>query len=454
LGRTNYLTAGAVYRQILDKERRLEYGGRCIDAYQEIPQEVLKHWETAAKGQDFFIIELGGTVGEYQNILFFEAARRLKIKYPGQVLFVHVVYLPTPGFLGEMKSKPAQASILALNALGIFADLVVCRAESPVDRRRREKIGFTAALPPERIFSAPDVNSIYQVPLLLEEQGLVRILLTLVHQKVPTINLTAWRQLIASLNSTNRKVTVGIVGKYQKSGDFSLSDSYVCVVEAIKHAAWDLRLQPVIRWFDSAILQVEDLTGVEAVIVPQGWGSRGVEGKIKAVRYAREHKIPYLGLCFGLQMAVIEFGRHVLGLKNANSTEIDFRTSHPVVHIMPDQAKYLARRQYGGTIRLGAWPCRVKKGTRLASLYGKAVVIQERHRHRYEFNNRYRRRYEKAGMVFSGLSPDNKLVEAIELLPQDHPFFIATQYHPEYLSRPLRPHPVFLGLLRAAKELR
>ena len=460
LTKESYITSGQIYKTVLDKERELEYGGKCVDAYLHIPQEIVRRLELAGKKAEIVVVEFGGTVGEYQNIMFFEAARRMKIKYKENILFVHVGYLPTPGFLGEMKTKPLQQSVWALNSLGIQPDIIICRAEKEVDQRRREKIAFASSLEFEDIFANPDVETIYEVPLILEEQKITKKILEKLRMKPRKKNLFEWRQLIKKIKKIKKEVKIAIVGKYYTSGGFSLEDSYVSVVEAIKHGAWANNVAPKILWFDSEKIEKEGipekLKEAGGIIVPQGWGSRGVEGKIMAVKYARENKIPFLGLCFGMQMAVIEFGRNVVGVKGANSTEVNPQTSHPVIHIMPKQEKYLKKRQYGGTIRLGSWPCKIVKGSVLGKSYSQnsqfairnLQLIYERHRHRYEFNNKYRKQFEKAGMKFSGLSPDGKLVEAIELL--NHPFFVGTQFHPEYKSWPLQPHPLFVEFIRNA----
>ncbi len=457
----NYMTAGQIYKLVLEKERRLEYQGRSIDAYLEIPQEVIKKWETAARNQDFFFIEMGGTVGEYQNILFFEAARRLKIKYPNRVFFVHIVYLPIPASLGEMKSKPAQQSVLTLNTLGIFPDFIVCRAEKPVDAKRREKIALAAALPKERVFSAPDANIIYEVPLILAQQKMPQVMLKVmgIKRKLKR-NLKHWQAIVNKVSLTKKKIRVAIVAKYYASGEFSLSDSYVSVVEAIKHGAWCYNLQPEIVWINSEELEEGKdpkavFENISAMVVPGGFGSRGIEGKIKAIRWARENKIPFLGLCYGMQLAVIEFARNVLGLKDAQTTEIDLQTNNPVIHLMPEQEKKMLKQDYGGTMRLGDWSCWLRPKTQAAYFYHKfgwigkrgKRIIKERHRHRYEFNNQYRQRFEKAGMIISGTTVDNKLVEIIELKKNKHPFFIGVQFHPEFQSRFEKPHPLFLGLI-------
>jgi len=450
LGWENYLTAGQIYQRVLEQERALRYEGRCVEAYIHIPEEIIRRLERLTRRSDLVVVEYGGTVGEYQNVMFFEAARRLRIKYGKNVLFIHVGYLPIPPSIGEMKTKPMQQSIHELNTLGIQPDIIVCRAEQPVDNRRRKKIAFAAALEPSDVFASPDIPSIYEMPLILEEQGLTARILEKLDLEMPKRNLRSWRKMIKGVKEARGKVKVAIVGKYYTSGGFSLEDSYISVIEAVKHASWAEGAKPVIVWFDSEKLEKEGtdrLNDIDGIIVPQGWGSRGVEGKIKAAQFARENKVPYLGLCFGMQMAVVEFGRHVVGLRQANSTEANPETSHPVIHVMPDQKKYLEKHQYGGTIRLGAWKCRVRSGTKLSKAYGRACVVSERHRHRYEFNNRYRKRFEKAGMVFSGVSPDGKLVEAIEI--SDHPFFVGTQFHPEYKSRPLSPHPLFVEFIKA-----
>jgi len=362
-----------------------------------------------------------------------------------------------------MKTKPLQQSVWALNSLGIQPDIIICRAEKEVDQRRREKIAFAGSLEIQDIFANPDVETIYEVPLVLEKQKITKRILEKLELKPRRKNLSEWSQLIKKIKKFKKEVKIAIVGKYYTSGDFSLEDSYVSVVEAIKHGAWANGVKPKILWFDSEKIEKEGipekLKEAQGIIVPQGWGSRGVEGKIMAVKYARENKIPFLGLCFGMQMAVIEFGRNVIGLRGANSTEVDPQTPHPVIHIMPEQEKYLKKRRYGGTIRLGSWPCKLTKGSLVWQSYKNSQfairnsqLIFERHRHRYEFNNKYRKQFEKAGMRLSGLSPDGKLVEAIEL--PDHPFFIGTQFHPEYKSCPLQPHPLFVELIRAAISLK
>jgi len=488
LTRENYLTNGQVYRIVLDKERALEYGGKCVEPYHQIPPEIILRWIAAGRvhNADVVLIELGGTVGEYEGLLFFEAVRRIKLKSPMDVILIHVGYLPVPPSIGELKSKPIQQSVQILNSLGLTPDIIVGRAEKEIDQKRKEKIALASGVLVENIISNPDVNSIYEIPIVLRKQKLDEIIIKQLGLKAKREDLRDWEIMLEKSKKIRDVVKIGIVGKYQKTGDYTLEDSYVCVVESLKHAGLHFNVQPRFSWIDSESL--EDLTdseikdrlgGMDAIVVPQGWGRRGVEGKIKAAKYARENKLPYLGLCFGMQMASIEFGRNAVGLKKANSSEVDPRTPHPVIHIMPNQRDYLNKKQYGGTIRLGAWPCVIRKGTLLEKAYkkfgggkfrpwyqpnplfknkspitnppagraGHESLIFERHRHRYEFNNKYKRLYEKKGFVFSGTSPDGKLVEAIEL--KEHPFFVGTQFHPEYLSRPLSPHPIFLSFIEA-----
>lgn len=462
LTKDNYLTAGQVYLRVIEKERSLFYDGRCVEAYLHIPAEIISCWEKLGRRADFVLIEMGGTVGEYQNVLFFEAARRLKIKYPERVIFIHVVYLPVPRSIGEMKSKPAQQSVGYLNALGISPDFIICRAEKEVDVPRRRKIALAAAIPEERIFSAPDVDSIYRVPVIFKEQGLDKSLLKLVGRKRVRNDLKEWRRQLRRMDQPRGKVKIAMVGKYYRSGRFSLEDAYVSVVEAIKQAAWFYRLKPEIVWIDSEQVEKEGvsslLKGVEGVVVPGGFGRRGVEGKIRAIGWARENKVPFLGLCYGMQLATVEFARRVVGLRGADSTEINPKTVHPVIHLMPDQEKRMLSRDYGGTMRLGAWPCWLRGKSLSGRLYaqfgwtgkrGKRIVW-ERHRHRWEFNNRYRKKLEEKGLLVAGTTPDDKIVEVIELPQKDHPFFVGVQFHPEFQSRFLRPHPLFLGLIKAA----
>lgn len=450
LTRANYLTNGQIYQYVLDKERSLDYGGKCVEPYHHIPPEILNRWNEAGESAhaDITIVELGGTVGEYEGLLFFEAYRRLKLASPKDAILIHVGYLPAPGNIGELKSKPIQQSIGSLNSLGIMPDFVVGRAEKPVDDRRKEKIALASGLPIENIISNPDLDSVYKVPLYLKKEKLDVKVLKKLGLKTGKAKLEKWEKMVKNIQAKKQKtVKIAVVGKYQRSGDYILQDSYVSVVEALKHASAATGIGIDVKWIDSEEESM-DLKGMDAILVPQGWGKRGIEGKVKAIKYARENNIPYLGLCFGMQMATIEFARNVLGMLDANTEEAEDDTKHPVIHTMDYQKELIKNKQFGGTIRLGAWPLKIKKGTRLERIYGKNLVLNERHRHRYEFNNKYKEDFEKHGFVFSGASPDGKLVEAIEL--KDHKFFVGTQYHPEYISRALYPHPIFVEFLKAA----
>lgn len=363
-----------------------------------------------------------------------------------------------------MKSKPAQQSVFELNSLGIFPDFVICRAERALDERRREKIALSAALDKERIFSAPDLETIYQTPLVLQKQKVLETLLKVAGLRQKRSDLIEWKKRLKMVENSKKPIRVGIVGKYYQSGSFSLADAYVCVVEAIKHAAWYYQRKPEIVWINSEELeQAKNLKpffkDLDAVVVPGGFGLRGIEGKVKAVEYVHQNKIPYLGLCYGMQMATIEFARDILGWQGANTTEIDAETKYPVIHLMSEQEKKMLAKDYGGTMRLGAWPCLLKKETNSYECYRKfgwfkkgKPIVEERHRHRFEFNNKYREEFEKAGLVIAGTTPDGKLVEIIELPKKEHPFFVGVQFHPEFQSRFLRPHPLFLGLIKSAVQ--
>jgi len=448
----NYITTGQIYQEVIRKERAFEYEGNTVEAIPHVTSEIARRITQAGvkNNADVVVIELGGTVGEYQNGIFFEAARIMKLKNPESVLNIHVTYLPLIKSVGELKSKPAQTSVHILNSMGIQPDLIVARSEVPVDSKRADKLALFCNISPEDLILDPDSESIFDVPLSLEDQSFVEKICFKLNLKPKNKNMImpAWEKMVEKAKKKEKEIVIGMAVKYFKSGDYDLSDSYVSVVEAIKHASNELGVKVKIKWIDTERLAVsgEGLENINGIIVPQGWGSRGVEGKIKAVQFARENKIPYLGLCFGMQMAVIEFARNICHLKNANSEEVDPKTKYPVIHIMPDQKKYLEKHQYGGTIRLGSWQAKINKNSNLYKIYG-ANTVSERHRHRYEFNNKYRKILEKAGLKISATSLDGKLVEAIEL--SDHPFFIGTQYHPELQSRPLTPHPIFIEFLKA-----
>ena len=454
LNKTNITTSGQVYLSVIQRERNLEYDGECVEAVPHIPEEFIRRIEAAGKNRnaDVVVIEIGGTVGELQNVFIFEANRMLKMKHLGDVIHVHISYLPVPPSIGEMKSKPVQMSVKELNSIGIQPDILLARSEVSIDESRRKKLSLFCGVEPEDVIAAPDVSNIYEVPINFEEGKLTDRILKKLGLKRKTHDLALWREFIEKVRRAEREVKIGIVGKYFSTGDFTLADSYVSVIEAIKHASWKLGLKPEITWIDSGrILEsVNKLGEYDGIIVPGGFGSRDIEGKIETIKYCRENKLPYFGLCYGMQLAVVEYARNVLGWKGANTTEIDPQTKYPVIHIMPDQQKKLLTKDYGGTMRLGAWDCKLAAGSLAKKLYGKSK-ISERHRHRFEFNNVFIKKFLANGMKVSGTSPDGKLVEIIEL--KDHPFFIGTQFHPELKSRPLDPHPLYLGFIKAASEI-
>ncbi len=453
--RDNYMTTGVVYKSVIDKERNLEYGGKCVEVVPHIPLEVIARLKNAAKNTkaDFLMVEIGGTVGEYQNILFLEALRMLDLAEPENVITVMVGYLPVPGTLGEMKTKPIQYAVRTLNASGIQPDLIIARSSNPLDDVRKEKISVFCNVAKDDIISAPDIDSIYEVPLNFEKENVGIRVLKKFGMKPKQKDGAQWRELVKHIKGAKKPVRIAMVGKYFSSGKFTLADSYISVIEAVRHASWAQNIKLKLEWvnaeeFEKDPSAVKKLKNYDGVIVPGGFGSRGVEGKIRAIRYLREHNIPFLGLCYGLQLAVIEFARNVCKLADAHTTEVNTKTPHPIIATMADQAEMIQKQKnLGGTMRLGAYDCRLMKNTKSVNLYG-SEKISERHRHRYEVNNAYRDQLEKAGMTIAGINPDRDLVEVIELAK--HPFFLATQFHPEFKSRPLEPHPLFLGFMKAA----
>ncbi len=459
----NYMTTGRVYQTVINKERNLEYEGKCVQVVPHIPREIRERIYKAVEKTkaEIMVIEIGGTVGEYENLLFLEAARVMKLKNPDDVLFVMVSYLPIPNKVGEMKTKPTQHAVRTLNTAGIQPNFIVARSEKDIDDIRRGKIAVHCNVSSEDVIAAPDIDSIYEVPINFEKNNLGEKVLKKLKLK-PKANKESkegankWVKMISDIKSSKKEIKIGIVGKYFATGDFSLSDSYISVIEAIKHAGAFNKVKPRLEWIDTEDVEkrgVKCLKDLDGIIVPQGWGSRGSEGKIATIKYCREKKVPYFGLCYGMQMAVIEFARDVCGLKDAVSEEINPNSKNLVIHIMPGQAELIREKGYGGTIRLGAWPCKLQKGTTLQQAYKKmkkADTVLERHRHRYEFNNDYRELFTKKGLIISGTSPDGKIVEAIEL--KNHPFFVGVQFHPEYISRPLDPHPLFVEFVRVIKN--
>ena len=476
LSTVNYITTGRVYDTVIRKERNLEYGGRCVEVVPDIPNEVISRINRAAKSwrADFVLIEIGGTVGEYQNLLFLEAARMMKLKRPKEVLFILISYLPIPEKIGEMKTKPTQTATRLLNEAGIQPDIILGRSLVPLDLPRKRKIAIFCNVDVKDVISAPDVESIYEIPINFEKENLGSRILKKFGLRTRQKNLKDWGKLIKIVKNTKKRIPIGIVGKYFETGDFTLADSYISVIEAVKHAAWFYKARPELTWLSSELYEknpakLKELKNFAGIIVPGGFGSRGVEGKIRAIEYCRRNKIPYLGLCFGLQLAVVEFARNVCRMKDAHTTEIIKHCKYPVIDVMPEQKALIQEKKYGGTMRLGIYPCLVKSGTMAFSAYSKAkwgkprtnrsaiirgrknkrgdILVQERHRHRYEVNNEFRKDLENRGLVMSGINPERDLVEIIEI--PKHPFFVATQFHPEYKSRPLNPHPLFREFVRA-----
>jgi len=452
----NYMTSGRVYLSVIERERNLGYKGKCVEAIPHVSNEIIRRIEKAAHDSksEITIVEIGGTTGEYQNLIYLEAARVMHQKNPDDVQFILVSYLPVPPTVGEMKSKPTQQASSLLNSAGIQADFIVARAEKPVDQRRKEKLSMFCNVPAENVISAPDIKSIYDVPLNFEKEEFAqKILKTFGVKGKNKANLKEWEKFAKKAHNGSKTVKIAVVGKYFNTGDFVLSDAYLSVIEAIKFSGYALGVKPELDWlssvdFETGKKKLADLKKYDGVLIPGGFGTTGIEGKIKAIKYIRENKIPYFGLCYGMQLAVVEYARNVLGLKEATTHEIDKDGEHLVIDIMEEQKEKLRNKEYGGTMRLGTYKCDLKKGTIARKAYGEESV-DERHRHRYEVNPKYIDELEKAGLVFSGTSPNKKLMEIAELPKKKHPFFLATQFHPELQARPLSPHPLFTEFVKA-----
>jgi len=468
VGQRNFTTIGQIYLKVIEDAKNLSFNGATVDAIPYIPDEAIRRIKLAAEGFDIILIELGGTVGEYQNVVYYEAYRIMKLRQPKDVIHVHVTYFPCPPHINELKSKPTQISVKMLNEMGIQPDFLVGRAERMIDDKRKEKVAFYCNLAKQDVISNPDCESIYQLPVIFYEQKFDSLVLNKLGLSQRKIDIEPWKKLVAKiLQKQTKSISIGIIAKYIATGDYELKDSYASLLEALKHASWHNEVNLEIVLINAEELEkgnvkaLADLHRVQGIIVPIGWGPRGVEGKISAVKYARENKIPYLGLCYGMQLAAIEFARNVLGLEKANTKEVDPNTPDPIIYQIPFDEKYQRIKGEGASMRLGAYDCVLKKGTLAEKIYqkyhsfkdAKRRLISERHRHRYEFNNSYRKQFEEAGFVISGTSPDDFFVEMIELPTKTHPFFIATQAHPEYKSRPLSPHPIFIEFLKAAEKL-
>ena len=458
----DYMTSGMIYKSVIERERALGYRGKCVEAVPHVRDEIIARIEKAAEhnGSQISIIEIGGTIGDFQNALYIEAARVMRMRYPDDVLFVMVSYLPVPNKIGEMKTKPTQNAVRQLNSYGVQPDIIIARSEVPMDKKRKEKLGIWCNVRPDHIISAPDIESIYEVPLNFDKDGLGEILLKQLKIKAAgkKSDLREWKTLVNRLLNSKSEVQIGIVGKYFDTGDFVLSDAYISVIEAIKFSAAKLGVKAKITWlnskdFESGKVDLKALRAYDGILVPGGFGETGIEGKIKVIRYARENKIPYFGICYGMQLAIVEYARTILKIKDAHTVEIAPDTKNPLIDIMPDQKKKLAQNDYGGSMRLGTYPAYLKKGTIARKVYGKEIV-EERHRHRYEVNPEYVERLTKAGMIFSGVSPSGVLMEIAELPQSVHPFFLGVQFHPELQARPLTPHPIFTAFIKAAIEER
>jgi CTP synthase len=452
LHKNHNITSGKVYWEVLNKERRGEYLGKTVQPIPQVIDEINKMILDVAKEDktDFVLIEVGGQVGDYENILFLEAARQLRFDH--KVMFVHIGYLPIPKHLGEMKTKPLQHSIIALRGLGIIPDIVIGRGEKEMDDHRKMKIAFTCGIPKKKVFSNPDVESVYSIPTVFKDQGMDKVVLDFFGLEGKENCIKEWENYVQKISSLTKKIKIGIVGKYFDIGDFNLVDSYISVIEAVKHAAWNNDVSPEIVWIDAKKYEddpsaLAELKSMDCVIVPGGFGKSGIEGKILTAKFCREQNIPYLGLCLGLQIAVTEFARNICKLDGANSTEFNPDTKYPVVAIIEEQKEILKKQGYGATMRLGGWKALLKEGSLVQKLYGGKKEVIERHRHRFEVNPKFISQLEEKGLVFSGKSEDGVLMEFLEL--PKHKFYIATQAHPEFTSRPMKPNPLFDGLIKA-----
>ena len=446
LTKNSNVTTGKIYWSVLHKERRGDYGGGTVQVIPHITNEIKSrfHRNPAAKDTEIAIIEVGGTVGDIESQPFLEAIRQFQHdKGHENVILIHVTLIPYLRASQEMKTKPTQASVKDLQGMGIQPDILVCRSEHPLTDGIKDKIALVCNVPSNHVLQNLDVEYLYEAPLAMEKENLAGAVCECLHLECPEPDLKDWTEMVDYLKHPNTDVTVALVGKY-----IQLHDAYISVVEALKHGGIFSRATVHIKWIDSETVTPENadelFSDVDGILVPGGFGDRGIDGKIEAIRYARTHGLPFLGLCLGMQLSIVEFARDVVGLKDAHSVELDPQTTNPVIHIMPDQ---IGIEDIGGTLRLGSYPCVLNKESKAYQLYG-SENIEERHRHRYEVNNDYRDQLEKAGMMLSGLSPDGRIVEMVEI--PEHPWFIATQAHPELKSRPNRPHPLFRGFVEAA----
>ena len=451
LSKNSNTTTGKIYQSVINKERRGDYLGGTVQVIPHITNEIKERVFRVGKqdNADFVITEIGGTVGDIESLPFLEAIRQVK-KDVGKndVLYIHVTLVPYISAAGELKTKPTQHSVKELRSIGISPDIIVCRSEKPISKEMREKMAMFCDVDPDAVIQNLTARSIYEVPMLMEEQGLDTIVLRKLEMEDKPKDMQGWHDMVARiLKKYDKKVTIAVVGKY-----VALQDAYISITESLRHAAVANEAELDIHWVNAEEIEADDtdmdkvMAGVDGILVPGGFGNRGIEGKIKAIQYAREHKIPFFGICLGMQCAVIEFARHVCGMADANSSEFNPNSTHPVIDLMPEQIDV---EDLGGTMRLGLYPCKVYPDTLTSKAYN-AELIYERHRHRYEFNNAFREEIVGKGLVLGGTLPNGRLVEIVELPESEHPWFLGAQFHPEFKSRPTNPHPLFREFVGAA----
>jgi len=445
LSKYSSVTSGKIYWSVLNKERKGEYNGRTVQVIPHITNEIKERIIRASKERDVDVVitEIGGTVGDIESLPFLEAIRQIKYDVGREnVMYIHVTLVPFLSKAGELKTKPTQHSVKELRGLGIQPDVLICRTEVPIAEDVKEKIALFCDLDPSEVIENIDASTIYEIPLMLEREGLPQLVIDHLNLKCKELDLSEWNEIVERVNNPQGKVKIALVGKYVE-----LKDAYISVSESLNHGAIANNVEVEIKWIHAEEINEDNyeelLSDVDGILVPGGFGDRGVEGKIVAIKYARENKIPYLGICLGMQLAVVEFARNVAKLKDAHSSELNPETPYPVIDLMPEQKDIDA---LGGTMRLGLYPCKIKEGSKALEIYNDEIIY-ERHRHRYEFNNEYRDKLEEEGLIISGVSPDERLVEMIEL--KDHPWFIAVQYHPELKSRPTKAHPLFREFIKA-----
>lgn len=447
LTKYNNVTTGKIYQAVINKEREGKYLGKTVQVIPHITNEIKSKIEIVGKenNSDIVITEIGGTVGDIESTPFLEAIRQFRYDVGREnVIYIHVTLLPYLKAAGELKTKPSQHSVKELMSLGIRPDILVCRTEHPINEDIKRKLSLFCDIDIDAVIEAPDAKTIYEVPLIMEENGLAKVVCKKLGIEDKAFDLQNWTDIVNKIKNPKANIKLAVVGKY-----IELKDAYISINEAIEHAAYDLGLKAHIHYIQAEDLDPNILKEYSGILVPGGFGDRGVQGKIDAINFARENKIPFLGICLGMQTAVIEFARNVVGLENANSSEFDKNTKYPVIDILPDQKDI---KNIGGTMRLGLYPCKLEEGTLAKELYS-SDLIHERHRHRFEFNNEFKETLKKAGLIISGSSPDGRLAEIIELPREMHPFFIAGQFHPEFKTRPGKPHPLFKGFIKAISKL-